>query len=110
MAKLRRTSYKDLDGRQWAVDVPAGVSDKDAHMGLHVGPQPLTELGLPLETEVRLHNELFRRGILTLTDAKKRRAELFASLQAAYAVDSERLIELYAGANGNGNGNGNKEG
>lgn len=111
MPKTRRTSYTDAEGRRWAVDLPAGAPDGDAAMGLHVGPQPLHELGLPLATEVKLHNELFARGILTLSDAKQRRAELFAALQAAYAVDGERLIQLYAEAsNGHSNSNGNKEG
>lgn len=111
MSSLRRTSYVDAEGRRWAVDLPAGAPDSDAPLGLHVGPQPLTELGLPLETEVRLHNQLFSRGILTVNDAKRKRADLFAALQAAYAVDGERLIQLYADAiNGNGYSNGHKEG
>lgn len=102
---MRLTSYVDAEGRRWVVNLPNGVPDSDAHMGLHVGPPPLTALGLPLDIEVRLHNQLFSRGILKLNDAKARRPELFAALQAAYAVDGERLLTLFAEAS-----NGHKEG
>lgn len=91
---MRQSSYTDVAGRRWAVLLPDGVPDSDARLGLHLGPPPLDALNLPQETEVRLHNQLFARSIFSFNDAKHRRDELFAAIQAAYAVDSDRLIEL----------------
>lgn len=98
---MRQTSYTDTLGRHWAVLLPDGVPESDARMGLPLGPPPLDDLGLPEETAIRLHNQLFARSIFSLADAKRRREELTAALQAAYAADGERLIELFA-ASSNG--------
>jgi hypothetical protein len=91
----RQASYTDSDGRSWAVLLPDKAPDEDAPMGLHVGPPSLDSLGLPKEVAIRLHNQLFDRGIFTLKEARVRRTEIFAALQAAYQVDSTILLNLY---------------
>lgn len=76
-------------------ELPAGVPDSDADLGIPVGPPPLTALGLPEDTEIRLHNELFHRGLLRAEDLKRHMAEVVAALQAALRVDAGRVAECY---------------
>lgn len=92
---MRIASYTDDEGRRWAVQLPDGVPDSDAKLGLPLGPPPLASLGLPKETEIRLHNQLFDRRIFTAKDAKRRRQDVFAALQNAFSVDAGRVIDLY---------------
>ena len=91
---LVRTSHQDPEGRWWVVLVPVG-HEGDAHMGIPVGPPDLTSLGLPEAVEVRLHNQLFQRGLLTARDLKGRGKEVFAAIQAAYRVDMASVTALY---------------
>lgn len=94
---LRRTTYTDEEGRIRAVLLPEGELNINAHMGIPVGPPSLVTLGLPLDVEVRLNNELFYRGILTAQDATRRRPEIVAAIQSAFKVDAEKVVVLYAG-------------
>ena len=71
------------------------MADSEACMGIPLGPPSLEHLGLPLAVEVRLHNELFDRGLLTARDAQRRFKEIFAALQAAYGVDQARILGAY---------------
>lgn len=96
---LRRVTYTDSDGRHKVVLLPAKAIDAEAERGIPLGPPVLEELGLPLETEVRLNNELYHRGIITAKDAQRSRAEIVAALQAALKVDAGRVVELYFGRN-----------
>lgn len=89
-----RTDYQDPEGRWWAVLVPPGHED-EAPMGIPVGPPDLSPLGLPEAVEIRLHNQLFQRGILTARDLKGRGQEVFAALQAAYRTDFAAVTALY---------------
>ena len=91
---LVQTTYEDPDGRLWAVLVPVGEED-EAAMGIPLGPPDLTPLGLPLEVEIRLHNQLYRRGLFTLRDVRRRGPEVFAALQAAYHTDVAAVTGLY---------------
>lgn len=91
---LVEASYTDEDGRMWAVLVPEGDEDK-ANMGIVVGPPDLAELDLPKEVEIRLHNQLFQRRLLTAQHLRGRGQEIYAALQAAYRVDLARLTSLY---------------
>lgn len=91
---LVRTDYQDDDGRWWAVLVPEGRQG-DASMGIPIGPPDLTPLGLPTGIEIRLHNELFHRGLLTQNNLKGRAREVFAALQAALHVDVATVTGLY---------------
>lgn len=75
--------------------LPEGAPDVDAPMGLRLGPPSLEALDLPEDVEVRLHNQLFARGLFTELDVKRRRLDIFGALQAALKVDVRRVAELY---------------
>ena len=75
--------------------LPDGVPDSDANMGMIVGPPPLTPLGLPLETEVRLHNALHDRELFTLLDVTKRREHVVGAIMSALKVDAQHIVDLY---------------
>lgn len=93
---MRRGKYVDMDGRQWAVLLPDGTPDGESSMGIPVGPPSLEPLGLPLEVEVRLHNQLFERELLTEKDVRARRTDVVGAIQAAFKVDAGRIVQLYA--------------
>lgn len=84
------------DGRKQVVLIPDGAPDSHAKMGVLVGPPDLDVLQLPIAIEVRLHNELYNRGLLTRKDVQKRPQELFAALQAALRVDVAAIANLYS--------------
>lgn len=92
---LKRAEWTDPDGRRKVVLIPE-ESDQ-AEMGIPVGPPPLDELGLPLEIEVRLNNELVNRGILTAVDALRNRAEISLALQSVLKLDADRIVQTYVG-------------
>lgn len=86
--------YVDEKGRWWKVRVPAG-SATPASMGIPVGPPDISSLNLPLDIDVRLHNQLFHRGLFTRADLRGRGQEIFAAVQAAYKVDAAAVTALY---------------
>ena len=92
---MRQTSYTDEEGRQWAVQLPDGIPDSDATLGIPLGPPSLAPLGLPLDVEVRIHNQLFGRRLFTLRDVKARRMDILGALQAALKVDIVAIAHLY---------------
>ena len=92
---MRKVSYTDRAGRQWATLLPDGIPDSDASTGLPLGPPSLEDLGLPKDIEVRLHNLLFERGIFTFKDAHHRGKELRVSLGVALRVNVNKLMEVY---------------
>ena len=94
---LKRVVYTDLDGRKKIVLLPDTVLEEEAEIGIPVGPPPLSSLGLPLEIEVRLNNELFNRGIITQTDALRKRLEVMYAIQSVFKVDANRVVALYLG-------------
>ncbi len=89
-----RADYQDDEGRWWATLVPEG-QEQDAHMGIPIGPPDLSPLGLSPAQEVRLHNQLFHRGILTAKDLRGRGRDVFAAVQAAWQVDVSAVTRLY---------------
>lgn len=93
----RRLTYVDSDGRKTLVEIPESSPDSDAVYGLVIGPPSLESLGLPIELEVALHNELFVRGIYTFEDAKRHRMDIIAALQHALNLDVNRILEIYYG-------------
>lgn len=96
---MRRLVYTDGEGRKTIVQIPDGAPESDGAMGILVGPPPLESLGLPLDVEVRLNNELYNRGLFTGQDIKRRTNEVVAAVIAAYKVDAVKIIELYRGGN-----------
>lgn len=96
----RRVTYTDDAGRRWVVVLPDDKPISDAAMGIPVGPPSMEPLGLPEEIEVRLHNALVDRGLLTERDFKTRRSHVMGALQTALKVDIVRVAALYAAAKG----------
>lgn len=94
---LRAIEYIDHDGRLWARGLPDDVPDSQAKVGVPLGPPPLTSLGLPKQIEIRLHNQLYNRHILTERDARTRFNEVRAALQAALGVDAAAILAVYSG-------------
>lgn len=92
---LRRATYTDREGRNWIVELPDDAPDAYAEMGIRIGPPALDRLRLPLETEVRLHNELFARGVIEAKDLRRRSGELAPALMAALRVDVQRIVECF---------------
>lgn len=92
---MREVIYTDRDGRRWRRLLPDDEPDSRANIGIPAGPPPLDRLRLPLDIEIRLHNELHDRGILTRRDLTNRGEELRASIQAALRLDVQRLQEVY---------------
>ncbi len=91
---LVRVTYEDAEGRRWMVEVPFG-QEGEAEMGIPVGPPDLSSLGLPEEMEIRLHNQLFHRGLLARRDLRGRGQEVFAAYQAALGVSTAAIMSLY---------------
>lgn len=93
---MKQARYTDDDGRIWVTFLPDEAPDTMAAQGVPHGPASLEPLGLPLEVEVRLHNELVHRGILTEQDVKRRMPDVQSALMAALKVDVLRIAALYA--------------
>lgn len=93
---MRETTYEDGEGRLWRVRLPDGVPDEMAEQGVRIGPPPLTSLRLPLEAEVRLHNQLYHRRILTERDARGRLPDIVSAIMATFKIDAGRIAALYA--------------
>lgn len=76
--------------------LPDGAPELDAPMGIPVGPPSTEELGLPEEVQVRLHNALVERGLLTEGDIKRRRGDIVGAIQAALGLYVRHITRLYA--------------
>ena len=92
--RLVDRTYEDESGRWWKVRVPEGATTP-VSMGIPVGPPDISELNLPDDVGVRLHNQLFNRGLFTRDDLRGRGREVQAALQAAYRVDAVAVTALY---------------
>lgn len=93
---MRRADWTDADGRNWATLLPDGAIDAEASRGVPLGPPSLATLGLPLDVEVRLHNQLHAREIWGPREAGKRIADVRAALEAALKVDVQTILAIYA--------------
>ena len=93
---MKDIDYQDESGRWWRVRVPDDCPVELYASGIPVGPPSLDSLeDMPEATKVRLHNELFHRGILTRRDALRFGKEIFAALQAAYRTDMQRIQTVF---------------
>jgi len=79
----------------WIVELPEGAPDSDASKGVPVGPPSLKPLGLPLDIEVRLHNELFHRGLLTKNDAVRHKQDIGSALQSTLKLSIHDILNTY---------------
>ena len=92
---LRAVEWRDEDGRRWYRGLPPQAPDSDAQWGVPLGPPSLKGLGLPAEVEVRLHNELFVRGLLSERSVRRRNHDIQAALMAALNVDVARILAAF---------------
>lgn len=75
--------------------IPEDAPDADGVIGIPVGPPDISFLNYPLDVEIRLHNELVHRGLLTERDLRGRMPELSAALLAAWGADAHRVADAY---------------
>jgi len=92
---LREVRWEDHAGRYWLVELPDNVPDTDAEYGIILYPVDLSSLGLPIEIEVRLHNQLYHRGIRSGPEARLRQSDISTAIRTALRVDALRIIKLY---------------
>lgn len=92
---MREVCFEDELGRKFARLIPDDAPDTHALFGITVGPPDLSGLNLPTPLEVRLNNILYARRLLTRSDVRRRKQELFACWQAALQVDVTTLNNLY---------------
>lgn len=92
---MRRVDWLDDAGRWHASGLPHGVPDSEAAIGVPLGPPDLAPLELPLAVEVRLHNALFRRELLTAGDIRNNLQAVQSALSAALRVDVHTIAALY---------------
>lgn len=92
---MRRVTHVDSSGRKIVVEVPDGAPKANYAYGVRIGPPNLISLGLPTEQEIRLHNQLYERGLIEAKDVKGRMQDIFGALQAAFQVDSTNIVNLY---------------
>lgn len=92
---LRHVTWTDPEGRKFKRLLPSNAPDSDAEWGIPLGPPSLKGLGLPAEIEIRLHNELFARGLYTEASIRRRNDAIVAALQAAFKIDAGRIAEVY---------------
>lgn len=87
----------DIDklGKKYRVQVPDDALEESWQYGVVIGPPDLSSLDLPPSIEVRLHNELYIRGLITKQDIVRRMPDVTAALQYALAIDAQRIAELY---------------
>lgn len=94
---MRQVTYTDPDGRKKMVFLPEEAPESEANKGIPIGPPSLALLGLPIEIEVRLNNELFNRGIITQKDALRSREQITRAVQSVLKVDANNILMQYLG-------------
>lgn len=82
-------------GKRYKVQVPDEAEEHLWQYGVVLGPPDLSSLGLPPSIEVRLHNELHVRGLITKADLARRTPDVVAAIQTALKLDAQRVIDLY---------------
>lgn len=85
--------------KKYKVIVPDGSLESTWQYGVVIGPPDLAEMHLPASLEVRLHNELFARGLITKKDASKRIQDITGALMAALKTDAQTIQALYEETN-----------
>lgn len=87
--------WTDSDGRKFNSVIPANAPDSAAPKGVKYGPPPLTELGLPKDVSVRLHNELFAQGLFSFDDVRYRIGDITSAIQQALRLDAQTVQTAY---------------
>ncbi len=91
---MKEVEYKDEEGRKFRVTIPEGFEDSPEY-GIRIGPPDLEGLGLSIDYEVRLNNQLFDRKLFTPADVRHRPAEIRAALMAVLKLDVLKILALY---------------
>jgi len=96
---IERVDYEAQDGRKFRVEVPLGCLPEDYDAGIPVGPPDmdalLEERGWSKDARVRLHNQLFSRGLFTYRDVCAKPQHLEGALKAALKTDMVTVHEFY---------------
>lgn len=92
---MRQATWIDQHGRKWETLLPDGQPDEAAPSGMPLGPISLEPLHLPLDYEVRLHNELHARRLYGLEDVLRRPKDVTAAVQAATRASAHAVIDLF---------------
>lgn len=87
--------WVDSEGRKFNSIIPAGARDAEAIKGVKFGPPPLNALNLPRDVSVRLHNELFDRGLFTYEQVRRNLGQVISAIQQALRVDAQTVATLY---------------
>ena len=94
---MKKVEYVDELGRYYLMHLPDDVPDTEAGIGVPIGPPDVVDvldLGEPYAT--KLHNELYRNKLWTLTDVRKDTKKLFGLLQRLLKIDVHMIINAYA--------------
>lgn len=82
-------------GRKYKVIVPDDADKSTWQYGVVLGPPDLSALDLPPSIAIRLHNELFARGLITKKDASRRITDITGALMAALKTDAQTIHAIY---------------
>lgn len=92
---MRNVRHADASGRIWITSIPDDAPDRHASMGIPIGPPDLSELDLPEDLAIRLHNALVERDILTWRDFRRNRQAVLGAVKWALRADIQALEQLY---------------
>ena len=93
---MRTVEYENEKGRKYLVKLADETPDKDAHMGIPIGPPDVVDaLELPEPFATTLHNILYDRGLWSIKEVNAQKKALFGALQAALKVDVHTLYNAY---------------
>lgn len=95
MGPLVERTYEDDTGRLWTMLIPQ--HETNVALGIPVGPPDTSELGLPEDVAVRLHNQLNQRRLFTFDDGRHKINEIEAALKAALRVDVMKVLNALQG-------------
>lgn len=93
---MRTHDYVDERGRKFRVELPEGVLDEDAQLGVPIGPPDVVDvLELPEPVATRLHNQLFDRQLWGMKELRRNTPALEAALKKALRIDVQLLHQAY---------------
>lgn len=92
---MREVTYTDGLGQMFLTRIPDSAPDAHAAFGVRVGPPELDTLGLPIEIQVRLHNELYARRVWTWAELRARRADVADALRTALKLGVGDIERVY---------------
>lgn len=95
---MKLVDYTDESGFKFKMQVPDDAAEDTYKFGTPYGPPDISELGLPPQLQLRLHNQLFDRDLFTLKDVQRQRVNVMGAWQAALTTDVESIVQIYARA------------